>query len=53
MRVVADTNIVVPGLLWGGNPRQILHSARDGKIELFTSAILLEELEDVLRLILL
>lgn len=48
MRVVADTNIVVSGLLWRGNPRRVLDSAREGTIDLFTSAILLAELEDVL-----
>jgi putative PIN family toxin of toxin-antitoxin system len=48
MQVVADTNIVVSGLLWRGNPRRILDAARDGIIALFTSALLLEELEDVL-----
>ncbi len=48
MRVVADTNIVVSGLLWRGNPRRVLDAAREAAIELFTSAILLTELEDVL-----
>jgi uncharacterized protein len=48
MRVVADTNIIVSGLLWSGNPRQILDTARAGDIQLFTTAILLAELEDVL-----
>ena len=48
MRVVADTNIVVSGLLWRGNPRRVLDAARDSIIELFTSTNLLEELEDVL-----
>jgi len=48
MRVVADTNVVVSGLLWRGNPRQILDAAREGKMDLFTSFVLLEELEDVL-----
>lgn len=48
MRIVPDTNIVVSGLLWRGNPRRILDAARDGIIELFTSPVLLEELEDVL-----
>src|SRR5688572_21572279 len=48
MRVVAYTNIVVSGLLWRGNPRRVLDMARAGKIDLFTSAILLAELEDVL-----
>ncbi len=48
MRVVADTNIVVSGLLWRGLPRRVLDTARDGIIELFTSIALLEELEDAL-----
>ncbi len=48
MRVVADTNIVVSGLLWRGNPRLILDAARDGGIDLYTSGALLDELEEVL-----
>ncbi len=48
MRIVADTNTVVSGLLWHGPPRQILEAARAGKIELFTSEPLLAELHDVL-----
>lgn len=49
MRVVADTNIVVSGLLWKGNPRRVLDAARNGTIDLFTSIVLLTELEDVLN----
>lgn len=49
MRAVADTNAVVSGLLWHGSPRQVLDAARAGTIELFTSAALLAELEDVLH----
>jgi putative PIN family toxin of toxin-antitoxin system len=48
MRAVADTNVVVSGLLWPGPSRQVLTLARDGQIELFTSPTLLAELEDVL-----
>lgn len=48
MRAVADTNVVVSGLLWHGPSRQVLELARVGQIELFTSSILLVELEDVL-----
>lgn len=48
MRTVPDTNIVVSGLLWRGNPRRVLDAARDGIIELYTSPVLPEELEDVL-----
>ncbi len=48
MRVIPDTNVVVSGLLWRGNPRRILDAARDGIISLYTSPVLLEELAIVL-----
>ena len=49
MRVVADTNIVLSGLLWRGPARQLLEAAKGGTVELFTSGALLAELEDVLQ----
>lgn len=49
MRVVADTNTIVSGLLWSGAPRHVLNAARTGRLQLFTSAELLVELEDVLQ----
>jgi putative PIN family toxin of toxin-antitoxin system len=48
MRVVADTNTVISGLLWNGLPRAVLERAQSGADELFTSPDLLAELEDVL-----
>ena len=48
MRAVVDTNVVVSGLLWGGPARQILDRAHLGTIDLFTSPLLLSELEEVL-----
>ena len=48
MRAVTDTNVVVSGLLWQGRPRQLLDAARSGRVEVFTSRLLLAELEDVL-----
>lgn len=49
MRVVLDTNVTVSGLLWHGAPRRVLEAARNGQIELFSSAELVAELEDVLQ----
>lgn len=49
MKVVADTNTVVSGLLWRGAPRQVLDLAREDKITLYTSPALLAELIDVLQ----
>jgi uncharacterized protein len=48
MRVVADTNIVISALGWGGQPRQLLQAAVDGLITLYTSPMLIEELRDVI-----
>jgi uncharacterized protein len=48
MRIVADTNVVVSALLWGGPPRAILAAAREQRIALFSSAPMIAELEDVL-----
>lgn len=48
MRIVADTNCVVSGLLWDGPPRRILERARDGHLTLHTSPALLTELARVL-----
>jgi putative PIN family toxin of toxin-antitoxin system len=47
MRLVADTNTIISGLLWQGAPRQVLDLAFSGQLDLFTSATLLTELEDV------
>ncbi|MBE7474217.1 MAG: putative toxin-antitoxin system toxin component, PIN family [Anaerolineales bacterium] len=49
MRVVLDTNTVISGLLWPGNPRRILDLARSGEVTLCSSQALLIELLDVLR----
>ena len=49
MRVVADTNTVISGILWQGNPRRVLDAARDDLIELYTSRVLLEELKALSR----
>ena len=48
MRVVLDTNTVVSGFLWGNEPRALIDAAVEGRIELFTSEVLIAEIEDVL-----
>ena len=47
MRIVADTNTVLSGLLWQGAPRRLLDLARERKITLCTSLELLAELAEV------
>ena len=49
MRVVADTNILVSALLFGGPPEQVFLAGLRGEIQLLTSLSLLKELEKVLK----
>lgn len=48
MRIVADTNAVLSGLLWRGPPRRLLDLARERALTLCTSATLLAELAEVI-----
>jgi uncharacterized protein len=49
VRVVLDTNVVVSALLWRGTPYRLLQFIlQQNTIELYTSAVLLRELADVL-----
>lgn len=48
VRLVLDTNTVISGLLWNGPPRRLLEAALVGTVELYTSAVLVTELREVL-----
>ncbi len=48
IRVVLDTNIYVSGILFSGNPREVLSLAIKGKIDVFISPEILTELKEVL-----
>ena len=48
MKCVTDTNVVVSGLLWLGNPGRLLEAAATGRITLFTSPALVAELRSTL-----
>lgn len=49
MRVVADTNIFLSALLFGGPPEEIIDLARQRQIELVVSVEILLELSSVLK----
>lgn len=49
MRIVADTNIVVSGLLFGGLPLRVLEAGRSWIVELCTSQALLDEFAEVIE----
>ncbi len=48
MRIVADTNTVISGLLWKGAPRQIIQACRYQRITVVSSERLIAELAEVL-----
>lgn len=49
LRIVADTNVIVSAVLWGGTPGRLIAAAVEGGIQLFTSQALLDELADVIH----
>ena len=49
MRIVADTNILVSALLFGGTSEQVFLAGLRGEIQLLTSLPLLKEYEKVLK----
>ena len=49
MRIVLDTNVVFSALLWRGTPYRLLEAIQQRpSAQLYSSAVLLEELTDVL-----
>ena len=48
-RVTADSNIWISGLNWRGKPHELLNLARDGKIELAVSDLILDEVNRILH----
>jgi len=49
IRAVLDTNIFVSSIFWFGPSHKVAGKALDGKIEVFTSIEILQELDKVLR----
>ena len=49
MRAVADTNVYVSALNFGGAPEEILQLGRAGAVQLFISPMMLKEIEGVLH----
>ena len=49
MKVVADTNVYVSAIIFGGKPQTILDLAQDGQIELFISDAIVAEITRILR----
>lgn len=47
-KVVLDTNVLISGILFGGNPRQILELVIQGRINAYISPAMLTEFREVL-----
>ncbi len=48
MRIVIDTNLWISGLLWKGQPWELLRLAEAGEVELCVAPAMIEELAQVL-----
>jgi putative PIN family toxin of toxin-antitoxin system len=48
LKLVLDTNTVVSGLFWRNAPRLLMDAATEGRIELATSTVLIDELAEVI-----
>ncbi len=49
MKVVLDTNVFISGIVFGGYSREILEAIIEGKIILFISENIINEVKDVLQ----
>ncbi|MEN8246941.1 MAG: putative toxin-antitoxin system toxin component, PIN family [Thermodesulfobacteriota bacterium] len=49
MKIVADTNVLISGLLWGGPPNRILKWARDGLVVLIACESTINELKRIVQ----
>jgi len=49
MRIVCDTNVLISGFLFGGNPREVLQLCSSGKVINCISPEIIQEVEDVLH----
>jgi putative PIN family toxin of toxin-antitoxin system len=47
--ICPDTNVLVSGLLWHGTPHTLLERVRNDAATLFTSPVLIAELDEVLQ----
>lgn len=49
MRVVVDTNVVISGTFFGGNPRKVIEAIVDHRINAIASASMLEEYDETVE----
>ena len=47
MRIVIDTNVVISGTFFGGNPRKVLEAVVEGKIAAFATPDIVDEYQGI------
>lgn len=48
IKAILDTNVIISAVIFGGKPRMVLNLAVEGKISLFFSEPMLEEIREIL-----
>lgn len=43
MKIVVDTNVVISGIFFGGNPRKIVEAVADGSVDAYATTEILDE----------
>ena len=49
MRIVVDTNVVISGIFFGGNPRKIIESIVDDAIDSFATTEIIDEYMEIIE----
>ena len=49
MKIVVDTNVVISGIFFGGNPRMIIEAVVDGDIDAFATVDIIEEYAKIIE----
>jgi len=48
MKIVIDTNVYISAIFWGGKPRQVVDLGRSGRVDIFTSSAIENEIVEKL-----
>ncbi len=49
MKIVVDTNVVISGVFFGGNPRKIVEAIVDGAINAYATAEIVDEYMEIIE----
>ncbi len=48
MKIVVDTNVIISGIFFGGNPRKIIEAVADGNINAYATPEIVEEYMEII-----